>query len=107
VDVAVINPGDKARFGEDSTALVYRNAEAVARRLGVELVVGGDVLRIGDFEARWAGGRLVVGDFSAEVDVEQWEAFVSLVLNYFVGVGRPPDGAALRDILFAVGVFTG
>ncbi|MEM0464035.1 hypothetical protein [Pyrobaculum sp.] len=102
--MAVIDPRDKHRFGEDSTSLIYSHASAAAKRLGVELVVQSDYLKIGDFEARRRGNMLEVGAVTAEIDDEQWEAFITLALNHFVNTQQPPDGEALRQFLFAIGI---
>lgn len=104
--MAAIDPRDKLRFGEDSTSLILSHASATAKRLGVELVVEGDYLRIGGFEARRRGNRLEAGGIAAEIDDDQWEAFVTLALSHFVNTQKPPDAEALRQLLFAIGATT-
>ncbi|RFA95960.1 hypothetical protein [Pyrobaculum aerophilum] len=101
--MSVIDPRDKHRFGEDATSLIYSHASATAKKLGVELVVESDYLRINGFEARRRDGVIEVDGITAEIDDEQWEAFITLALNHFVNTQQPPRGEALRQILFAIG----
>ncbi|MEM1598302.1 MAG: hypothetical protein QXP31_07425 [Pyrobaculum sp.] len=102
--MAVINPADKSRFGEDSTSLVYENALRTAREVGVELEVGDGFLKIGSFWARFSGDRVETPHGVFPTSAWQWEALKVLLLNFFVNHRREPDLEGLRALLFAVGL---
>jgi hypothetical protein len=57
--VAVINPADKLRFGEDSTPRVYANVKKAAEEAGLELKIAADgsgrrrLRRCGDPAKTW------------------------------------------------------
>jgi hypothetical protein len=56
--VAVINPADKLRFGEDSTPRIYANAKKVAEEAGLELRIAADEVAVGGFYARYVNGAV-------------------------------------------------
>ena len=99
--MAVIDPADKARFGESSVGLLLRNAEAKAKESGVALEVGETVLVVGGLRLEYVGGvvRTPVGD--VEASPEEWELVRLNVLAHFVNNGAPPGEWELRQLLFA------
>jgi len=56
--VAVINPADKLRFGEDSTPRIYANARKAAEETSLELKIAADKVAIGGFYARYVNGAV-------------------------------------------------
>ncbi|MEZ0320032.1 MAG: hypothetical protein ABWK05_08600, partial [Pyrobaculum sp.] len=102
--VAVINPADKSRFGEDSTSLVYENALRIAKEVGVVLEVGDDFLKIGSFWARFCEDRIETPYGAFPMSAWQWQALKVLLLNFFTNYRKEPDLEELRTLLFAVGL---
>ncbi len=102
--MAVVNPADKVRFGEDSTPNIYANAKKAAEEAGLALRITPDEVAAGDFYARYADGAVETpaGRFPAEP--WQWEALKTLLLNYIANFKKPPDSEALRALLFAAGL---
>jgi hypothetical protein len=49
--VAVINPADKLRFGEDSTPRIYANVKKAAEEAGLELKIAADEVAVGGYGA--------------------------------------------------------
>ncbi len=102
--MAVVNPADKVRFGEDSTPNIHANAKKAAEEAGLTLRITPDEVAAGDFYVRYADGAVETpaGRFPAEP--WQWEALKTLLLNYIANFKKPPDPEALRALLFAAGL---
>lgn len=99
--MSVIDQRDKHRFGEDSTPNVAENARRKAASLGVELSVGEDRVKIGDFEVEARGGELRTPFGAYPIGQDEWEILKGLLLNFFASNGRPPDRRELADMYFA------
>mgnify|MGYP006977945042 CR=1 FL=1 len=102
--MAVINPADKARFGEDSTQSIYANAKKAAEKAGLQLRVAPDEVAVGDFYARYADGAVETPAGRHPAEPWQWEALKTLLLNYVANFKKPPNPEALRSLLFAAGL---
>ncbi|CCC80938.1 hypothetical protein [Thermoproteus tenax] len=99
--MSVINPEDKARFGEDSTALLERNALRTAQRLRLQASVEERRIRLGGFEAEWDGAVARAAGREIPMDEASWRIFRAMLLSYFVNNGREPDERALEEALRA------
>jgi hypothetical protein len=99
--VAVINPADKLRFGEDSTPRIYANAKKAAEEAGLELRIAADEVAVGDFYARYVNGAVETPAGRHPAEPWQWEALKTLLLNYIANFKKPPDPEALKALLFA------
>ena len=102
--MAVINPADKLRFGEDSTPRIYANARIAAEEAGLELRIAADEVVVGDFCARHVNGAVETPAGRHPAETWQWEALKALLLNYVANFKKPPDPEALKALLFAVGL---
>jgi hypothetical protein len=94
--VAVINPADKLRFGEDSTPRIYANAKKAAEEAGLELRIAADEVAIGGFYARYVNGAVETPAGRYPAETWQWETLKALLLNYVANFKKPPDSRPLR-----------
>ena len=96
--MAVINPADKLRFGEDSTPRTYANAKKAAEEAGLELRIAADEVAVGGFYARYVNDTVETPAGRHPAEPWQWEALKTLLLNYVVNFKRPrgPEGPSIR-----------
>ncbi len=102
--MAVINPADKLRFGEDSTPRIYANAKKAAEEAGLELRMAADEVAVGGFYARYVNGAVETPAGRHPAEPWQWEALKTLLLNYVANFKKPPDPETLKALLFAAGL---
>jgi hypothetical protein len=102
--MAVINPADKTRFGEDSAPHIYANAKKAAEETGLTLEVTPHEAVVGHLRLRYVDGAVETPAGRHPAEPWQWEALKTLLLNYVANFKKPPDPEALKALLFAVGL---
>jgi len=102
--VAVINPADKLRFGEDSTPRIYANAKKAAEEAGLTLEVTPHEAAVGHLRLRYVDGAVETPAGRHPAEPWQWEALKTLLINYVANFKKPPDPEALKALLFAAGL---
>jgi len=102
--MAVINPVDKARFGENSAPNIHANAKKAAEEAGLTLEITPDEAAVGDLRLRYVDGAVETPAGRHPAEPWQWEALKTLLLNYVANFKKPPNPEALRALLFAAGL---
>jgi len=102
--VAVINPADKLRFGEDSTPRIYTNVKKAAEEAGLELKIAADEAAVGGFYARYVNGAVETPAGRHPAETWQWEVFENPPPKLRRQLQKAADPEALKAFLFAAGL---
>jgi hypothetical protein len=88
--VAVINPADKLRFGEDSTPRIYANVKKAAEEAGLELKIAADEVAVGGFYARYVNGAVETPPADTPPGLGSGRFLKTLLLSYVANFKKPP-----------------